>query len=137
MSETGMPEVHYDVVKPNPDAPATGRGASFRKQGTVRAIAGETQVGQLTFAPDEDRGAVETVKFDVDPSWRRQGIATALYDELSRTYDHLEVVESSGSNDEDGDKLLAALRASGRRYHGPGCYRQGAGCCCHLASLES
>lgn len=96
------------------------------------ALVGDTRAGWVDFSLEDSHGLVRTTDWYVVPEHRGHELPEAIFDHLEAQFPDRKIAEGGGSNSDDGDRLLARLRAGGRRYHLYECFLGTSGCVCCL-----
>ena len=103
----------------------------------LSAVTGDGCIARVDFTVEADKSLIRFTCFETSPGWRRQGVATALLVHLMHEFPQYELVEGGGAlNSEEGNGLLAGLRAKGYPYHGADCFNGGLGCRCELGGRQ-
>ena len=104
-----------------------------RQQGAITARLDGISCGSLTFGLGPGRQVVRSTNYDV-PRWaQRRGVGLALCQALFDAFPNHEVAEGGGSNSQDGDSFLAAVRERGFPYHAWECFLEDDACTCPLS----
>ena len=103
----------------------------------LSAVTGDQCIARVDFTVEADKSLIRFTYFETSPGWRRQGVAKALLIHLMHEFPQYELVEGGGPlNSEEGNGLLAGLRAKGYPYHGANCFTDGLGCRCELGGRQ-
>lgn len=102
------------------------------KQGVITARLDGIGAGSLTFGLGPGRDVVRSTYYEVLPEMQGHGVGLALCQALFDAFPRHEVAEGGGSNSQDGDSFLTAMRDRGFRYHAWECFLEDDACTCPL-----
>lgn len=100
----------YDVEEPDAKANSPMR----RGQGQVVATKGKEPAGYLIFGLGPGEDVISLTRIETFERFRLQGCAEGMIDKLQAHYPLGGIEDGGSSNTEDGEKLLARLRAKGK-----------------------